>query len=149
MRLRVGVVGVAAVTALAVAGCDHREGASLRDEPRRCDPRLVTPDGFEATGSVEDRTRDHTGVRIDLRAADGRELHYFSGFPGEFGEGLPDRGRIALASGAGGRLAGQGTTWVVQWESAPPCTPTVVLGTRMSRRAFLDALRSAGALPGR
>jgi hypothetical protein len=89
---------------------------------------------------------DHVGVRIDMRATDGRELHYFAGVPGEFGEGLPDHGEIRLRSGQTGELLGRGTTWVVAWGSGSPCTPVVVLGTGMDRSAFENVIRDAGAL---
>jgi hypothetical protein len=98
------------------------------------------------TGGIEDPYEDRVGVRIDLRADDGRELHYFAGVPGEFGEGLPERGSVDVADGQTGELVGDGTTWVLAWGTGTPCTPVVVLGNGMGRRAFMRLLASAGAV---
>jgi hypothetical protein len=132
--------------ALVVAGCTGGD-----DEPdptsERCDVPLVVPDGFEVTGGLEDPQRHHIGVRIDLTGDRGAELHYFSGIPGEFGEGLPAHGRIELRGGRTGIVVGSDTTWLVEWETAPPCTPTVVLANGVDRRRFSELLQEAGALP--
>jgi hypothetical protein len=143
------VIHTSLVAALALAGaaCESSSGdPSSSPEPRRCAPPLVVPEGFEVTGGLEDpHYDDHVGVRIDLVDADRRELHFFSGMRGEFGEGLPGRHDLDLGGGVTGILLGRDTTWVLQWETAPPCTPTVVLGTGMDRHAFEELLRDAGA----
>jgi hypothetical protein len=95
---------------------------------------------------MEDPADDHTGVRIDLKADDGRELHVFAGIAGEFGEGLPDRGSVRLADRSTARLAGRDTTWVLAWDDGSACAPTVVLGTGMELAAFREAMAEAGAL---
>jgi hypothetical protein len=138
--------------ALALSACRHApapEPRSPSPEPSRCDPALQTPAGFEVTGSMEDPSGDHTGVRVDLRADGGRELHYFAGIAGEFGEGLPDRGTVTLADGSTARLVGRGTTWVLAWEGQEPCSPRIALGTGMDAEGFRVAMRQAGALPAR
>ena len=140
------LVLLAAVAATGSA-CHHADRLRASAAPSRCDVGLSVPDGFRVTGSMRDPHPDHVGVRIDLRADDGRELHYFAGVPGEFGEGLPDRGEIAVASGGTGELLGRETTWVLAWGSGGPCTPVVVLGTGMERAEFTETLRRAGALP--
>jgi hypothetical protein len=96
---------------------------------------------------MQDPYPDRIGVRIDLRADGGRELHYFAGIPGEFGEGLPEHGSVDIRGGETGELLGDGTTWVLAWGSGTPCTPVVVIGNGIDRRAFMDLLASAGALP--
>jgi hypothetical protein len=134
--------------ALVVAGCTGGGGGGDDDATsERCDVPLVVPDGFDVTGGIEDPQRHHIGVRIDLAADDGAELHYFSGIAGEFGEGLPAHGRIELRGGATGIVVGSDTTWLVEWETAPPCTPTVVLANGVERRRFRELLHEAGALP--
>jgi hypothetical protein len=135
--------------AVAAAGgaCHHSAGPPAPVAPSRCDVGLSIPDGFRVTGSMRDPHPDHVGVRIDLRADDGRELHYFAGIPGEFGEGLPDRGEMTVAGGETGEFFGRETTWVLAWGSGAPCTPFVVLGTGMRRAEFTETLRRAGALP--
>lgn len=135
------------VAALAIAGAACGTTASEdpgRAEPLRCEPPLVVPDGFEVTGGLEDPHDDRIGVRIDLVDADRRELHFFSGIRGEFGEGLPGRHELDLGGGSTGVLLGRDTTWVLQWDTPSPCTPTVVIGTGMDRAAFEGLLRSAG-----
>jgi hypothetical protein len=143
-------LATALASALVLLACGPSGGpATSSPEPPRCDPRVSVPDGFRVTGSIEDPARDHTGVRIDLEAEDGRELHYFAGIAGEFGEGLPDRGEVELADGSTGRLSGEDRTWVLEWEGEPPCTPLVVLGTGMGSSRFDDTLRRVGVLPAR
>jgi hypothetical protein len=137
----------ACVAALVVAGpACSRSGAPTDDGPARCDVGLEVPDGFRVSGGIEDPYPDRIGVRIDLRADDGRELHYFAGIPGEFGEGLPERGSVAVRGGETGELAGEGTTWVLVWGSGTRCTPVVVLGNGVERREFMRLLASAGAI---
>jgi hypothetical protein len=137
---------VAALVALVVSACDGGDGV---DEPsRRCEVPLVVPEGFEVTGGIDDPQRDWTGVRIDLTDDGGAELHFFSGIRGEFGEGLPVHGRIALADGKTAVLVGRDTTWLLEWTTAPPCTPTVVLANGVDRRRFRELLEEAGAVRG-
>jgi hypothetical protein len=142
--------GVVLSLALAAAGCTGGDGGG-DDGPNpsshRCYVPLVVPEGFEVTGGIEDPQRHHIGVRIDLADDRGAELHYFSGIPGEFGEGLPAHGQIELRGGATGILVGSDTTWLVEWETAPPCTPAVVLANGVDRRRFRELLGEAGALP--
>jgi hypothetical protein len=138
-------LALAAVLAVAAVGCnrgDARDAAA----PPRCDVPLTVPEGFRTTGGIEDPQDDRVGVRIDLRSDDGRELHYFSGIRGEFGEGLPDRGDVPVTGGAEGHLAGEDASWVLEWETEPPCTPTAVLGTGMKQSEFRALLREAGAI---
>jgi hypothetical protein len=136
---------LAAVLAVAAVGCDRGDARDAAAPPR-CDVPLTVPEGFRTTGGIEDPQDDRVGVRIDLRSDDGRELHYFSGIRGEFGEGLPDRGEVRVTGGGTGRLAGDDATWVLEWETDPPCTPTAVLGTGMDQAAFRDLLLQAGAI---
>ena len=144
-----GVVIFLATVLLAAPACGRSLEEPQPSAPPRCDAGLSVPDGFEVVGTVVDRAPGHIGVRLDLKADDGRELHYFSGIPGEFGEGLGDHGDVRLADGSTGRLAGDDTTWVLEWEDSTRCTPTVVLGTGMQLPSFRRALRAAGALPSR
>jgi hypothetical protein len=142
--------GVVLSLVLVAAGCTGGDGSS-GDGPdassHRCNVPLVVPEGFEVTGGMEDPQRDHIGVRIDLAGDRSAELHYFSGIPGEFGEGLPAHGEIELRGGSTGILVGSDTTWLVEWETAPPCTPAVVLANGVDRRRFRELLGQAGALP--
>jgi hypothetical protein len=140
-------VGVAVAAAVVAGPACSRAGEPPDPTPSRCDVGLAVPDGFRVTGTMEDPYPDRIGVRLDLRADGGRELHYFAGIPGEFGEGLPGRGWIDVRGGETGKLAGADTTWVLAWGSGTPCTPVVVLGNGMERRAFMDLLANAGALP--
>jgi hypothetical protein len=141
-------LSLALVLAVAAAACGARSHDTGSDpEPARCAPPLVVPDGFEVTGGIDDPQPHSVGVRLDLADDAGRELHFFSGMKGEFGEGLPAAGEVELRDGGSARLAGSNTTWVAQWTTPEPCTPTVVLGTGMDRDAFVALLRAAQALP--
>jgi hypothetical protein len=137
---------LAAVVAVAGSACS-RSGDPPVPSPSRCEVDLEVPEGFRVTGTIEDPYPDRIGVRIDLRADGGRELHYFAGIPGEFGEGLPEHGSVDIRGGETGELLGDRTTWVLAWGSGTPCSPVVVLGNGIDRQAFMELLASAGALP--
>jgi hypothetical protein len=99
---------LAAAVAVAGSACS-RSGDPPDPTPSRCEVDLAVPEGFRVTGSMEDPYPDRIGVRIDLRADGGRELHYFAGIPGEFGEGLPEHGSVDIRGGETGVLLGDRT----------------------------------------
>jgi hypothetical protein len=136
------IVPVVALTA-ALAGC----GSDATDDagPERCDVPFTVPDGFEATGGVEDPYEDRVGVRVDMEADGGRELHFFAGIPGEFGEGLPLAGSLPTAAGGEGALLGDDDVWVFRVDGEG-CSQTAVLGSGLDRRDFVAMLREVGAV---
>lgn len=148
MTARSLAAAIALAVGLGAAACE-RSAEPSPPAPPRCDVPLTVPDGFQAVGGLEDPHADRVGVRIDLADDEGRELHYFSGIHGEFGEGLADRGEVALRDGGRARLVGGDGTWVLAWVTPAPCTPTVVLGNGMDADEFRDLMRQAGALPQR
>jgi hypothetical protein len=135
-------VAIAAV--LVLGGCGGEAPAD--DEPPRCDVPFTVPPGFEVTGGIEDPYPDRLGVRVDMRGDAGRELHFFVGIPGEFGEGLPDAGTLQAAGGGGGTLLGRDDVWVFLAGTGSGCADTAVLGSGMQRPAFIELLREAGAV---
>jgi hypothetical protein len=143
-----GAIALGAVAVAVATGACHAEAphVAVSPSPQRCEVPLVTPAGFHVTGGIDDRRPDHVGVRVDLVDDGGRELHYFSGIAGEFGEGLAPAGSVRTFDGTRALVSGSGQTWVVSWERGGPCASIAVLGTGMSRRAFRDLLRQAGAL---
>jgi hypothetical protein len=132
---------------LAAVSCS---GASARRPagPPICEIRFAAPDGFAPTESFEQRYDDRIGVRLGFRDVQRRELHVFAGIPGEFGEGLPDAGRIAMTEGRTGVLVGRGDVWFLTWTQGDRCDPRAVLGNGFSRDAFGAALVEAGLAPG-
>jgi len=106
------------------------------------------PDGFEVTESLEDPYQDHIGIRVGFSDARGRELHYFAGIPGEFGEGLPLDGPVQLATAEQGSLLGADETWVLVWQTEGPCGAHATLGHGFARQGFLEVLRESGVLSG-
>ncbi len=134
---------VALLTAV-VAACAR---GSPDGGPVRCESRLEVPPGFEMTESFEEDFPDHVGVRLGLRDGRGRELHYFAGIPGEFGEGLPVAGSVAVVGPEQGQLAGGDEVWVLVWDTAGPCAAHAVLGNGFTRRQFLKTLEVAGVVP--
>ncbi|HZP89412.1 MAG TPA: hypothetical protein VFC04_00265 [Actinomycetota bacterium] len=139
----------AAVLALLVAvGCtgggDHVESPT---GPPECEARLAVPPGFRVVESFRDPYPDHVGVRLGFRDDKGREIHYLVGIPGEFGEGLPLVGPVAVASGGPARLLGRGRTWVLAWSETGPCAAHAVLGHGFGKAEFEHVLEDAGVTP--
>ena len=117
------------------------------DEALTCEAGFSTPPGFHATESLEDPYADHVGIRLGFADDDGRELHYFAGIPGEFGEGLPAAGTVAAGIGVGAVLQGSETTWVLSWRTPGPCGVRAVLGSGFGKEEFLGTLERAGIVP--
>ena len=137
------------VTAIVVGGCTPR-GAEREDGEGTiptCEAGFSTPVGFHATGSLEDPYADHVGIRIDFADDSKRELHYFAGIPGEFGEGLPVAGMVPVTADLQGALQGSEGTWVLSWRAPGPCGVHAVLGSGFERSAFLETLQRAGIIP--
>ena len=136
------IVPVVALTAALTGG-----GSDAADDagPERCDVPFTVPDGFEATGGIEDPYEDRVGVRVDMEADGGRELHFFAGIPGEFGEGLPLAGSLPTAAGGEGALLGDDDVWVFRVDGEG-CSQTAVLGSGLDRRDFVAMLREVGAV---
>jgi hypothetical protein len=143
------LVGAVFLAALAVActreASSHDEASA--DEERTCQAGFTTPEGFQQTESLRDPYPDHVGIRLGFVSDDGRELHYFAGIPGEFGEGLPSAGDVMVAQGLEGPLQGGRRTWVLSWHAPGPCGARAVLGTGFTRAAFLQTLERAAIIP--
>jgi hypothetical protein len=133
----------AAAVLLALAACST--GADGSDEADRveCEVRFAAPQGFRPLEPFEEEYADRVGLRLGFRDA-GREFHVFAGIPGEFGEGLPDAGRLGLTEGRIADLLGRGEVWVAIWDEGDVCDPRVVLGNGFSRDGFVRALVDAG-----
>ena len=129
-------------TAFGLGGCDASD-----DPPVMCGVRFAAPAGFEPLEPFEEQYPDHVGVRLGFRDVRGREFHVFAGIPGEFGEGLPAAGSVALTEGRIGRLAGRAEVWVLTWEEGGLCDPRAVLGNGFTREGFRAALIDAGLAP--
>jgi hypothetical protein len=148
MTPRARILALAGVLAVVVAACGGSSGDHAEDEgPVVCEPGFTTPEGFRQTESFEDPYGDHVGIRLGFVDGQGRELHYFAGIPGEFGEGLPVVDRVAAAEGIEGPLQGSDTTWVLSWRAPGPCGVRAVLGNGFTRTGFLDTLEDAGIVP--
>jgi hypothetical protein len=130
-----------------VTACTTADPERPHDEVETCEPGFTTPEGFQQTESLEDRYADHVGIRLGFRDQDGRELHYFAGVPGEFGEGLPTRGSVPAATGVDAVLQGSGEVWVLSWQAPGPCGRRAVLGNGFTRQGFLQTLRQAAVIP--
>ncbi|HSD49204.1 MAG TPA: hypothetical protein VLE71_05170 [Actinomycetota bacterium] len=145
MNARVRLVGAVLLASLATAcageASSHDE-ASPQAQP--CEAGFTTPEGFRQTERFHDPYPDHVGIRLGFMSDDGgRELHYFAGIPGEFGEGLPLAGTIVVAQGLEGPLQGSKGTWVLSWQAPGPCGVRAVLGTGFTRSSFLHTLERA------
>jgi hypothetical protein len=140
------------VSLLAVAAAcvgSGRGGAETSPSgPPTCEVRFTVPAGFRVTESFEDPYPDHVGVRMGFRDPRRRELHYFAGIPGEFGEGLPLGRRVAVTTGEQARLLGEGDVWVLAWETSGPCAAHAVLGRDFTREEFLRMMVDSGVVSG-
>ncbi len=143
---RIAVTLLAVVVSAACSGGGPTRGRP--EGPARCEAAFEAPPGFRVVGSLEDPYPDRVGIRVGLASTDGREIHYFAGIPGEFGEGLPVAGSVEAATGIQAVLRGTGRTWVLSWETPGPCGRRAVLGNGFGRRGFLGTLREAGVIPG-
>jgi hypothetical protein len=114
-----------------------------------CEIRFAAPTGFAPLPSFEERYGDHVGLRLGFRDAVRRELHVFSGIPGEIGEGLPGAGELELSNGQTGVVLGQDTVWVLRWDEGDGCDPRAVLASGFRRKAFERVLVQAGIVPDR
>jgi hypothetical protein len=147
-RLRCGLVCLFLVAVAGCTGANDGRGGGSPSGPPACEASVRVPDGFEATEHFEEPYPDHVGVRVGFSDAKKREIHYFAGIPGEFGEGLPLEGPVRVAAGQRGSLLGAGKTWVLAWQTEGPCAAHAVLGHGFGRQEFLDVLREFGVLSG-
>ncbi len=145
MTLRLVLVGGLLAGSACTGGSPTEPSASAR--PVRCETGFTAPAGFERFESFEDPYGDHIGVRLGYRDEAGRELHVFSGIPGEFGEGLPSVAEVDVGTAEPAHLLGHGTVWALVWEAEAPCTARAVLGSGFDRTSFLQALRRARVVP--
>lgn len=144
---RAGALLAAPLLALLTAACSGPSPGDAEPEgPVTCEVRFAAPSGYSPLEPFEERYPDHIGVRLGFRGPERREFHVFAGIPGEFGEGLPAAGQIAMSEGRTAELVGRGEIWVATWTEGGRCDPRAVLGTGQSRRGFLDAMREAGLL---
>jgi hypothetical protein len=147
---RTSIPAAIVVLAIVVGACAPRGSAHAEgDERPTCEAGFTTPAGFRATGTLEDPYDDHVGIRLDFADDASRELHYFAGIPGEFGEGLPSAGQVEVAEGLEGVLQGGEGTWVLSWRAPGPCGVRAVLGSGFAREEFLDTIERAGIIPAR
>jgi hypothetical protein len=146
---RLVIVLLIAGTATGACGrsAEREPAPSPSEETLTCEPGFAEIAGFEQTKRSEDPYVDHVGIRLDLEDADHRQIHYFAGIPGEFGEGLPANEQVTVAVGLQASLLGQGTTWVLAWDASGPCGPRAVLGDGLTHDEFLETIRSAGIIP--
>lgn len=147
---RFAILSVVAVTTTGACGRGpERDGAvtTIPEETVTCDPGFSEIAGFDQRKRSEDPYVDHVGIRLDFEDADHREIHYFAGIPGEFGEGLAANEQVTVAVGLQASLLGQDITWVLAWDASGPCGRRAVLGDGLTHDEFLETIRSAGIIP--
>jgi hypothetical protein len=137
-------LALAIVGALVVSAACGGEAPAVAPSVPVCEVRFAAPDGFSPLETFEEPYEDRIGLRLGFIDVERREFHVSAGIPGEFGEGLPDAGTIALRDGLVGTLVGRGQVWIVRWSEGDVCDPRVVLGSGFDRDAFGAALADAG-----
>lgn len=144
------LVAVSGALVLLTAACGGPSAGSDGDGehgPPICEPGFAVPEGFHQTEAFEDPYDDHVGIRLGFVDERGRELHYFAGIPGEFGEGLPVVDTVQAAGGIEGPLQGNDQTWVLSWTAPGPCGARAVLGNGFGRQDFVETIEDAGIVP--
>lgn len=111
-----------------------------------CRVGSTPPPEFRLQNTIRRSERDHVGVRVSFVDAAGRVLHFFSGFSGEFGEGMSLAGSFTVESGEEARLLGAGQDWVLVWSSSGPCAAHAVIGNGFARGEFIQVLEASGVL---
>lgn len=135
------------VLLLLAASCTGGDGDRADADARIpvCEPPMAAPVGFEPLPRFEEAYPDHVGVRLGHRDAGQREVHLSAGIPGEWGEGLPLGGTVALEGGGTASLFGKGRpAWLAIWDEGDICDPRVVLTNGLSQRELVDLLETAG-----
>jgi hypothetical protein len=146
-RLAIVLAIAGAVTGACGRDAEREPATTPSQETLTCEPGFSRIAGFEQTKRSEDPYLDHVGIRLDLEDADHRQIRYFAGIPGEFGEGLPANEQVTVAVGLQASLLGQDTTWVLAWDASGPCGSRAVLGDGLTQDEFLETIRSAGIIP--
>jgi hypothetical protein len=146
-RLAIVLLIAGTATGACGRGGESEPAATPPEETLTCESGFSQIAGFEQTKRSEDPYVDHVGIRLDLEDADHRQIHYFAGIPGEFGEGLPANEQVTVAVGLQTSLRGRDTTWVLAWDAPGPCGPRAVVGDGLTHDEFLETIRSAGIIP--
>ena len=84
--------GLALIVMVACSGSEADEVGGWPKDEMLCEAGFSRPEGFRQREAFEDPYEDHVGIRLGFVDDAGRELHYFAGIPGEFGEGLLEAG---------------------------------------------------------
>jgi hypothetical protein len=141
--------------ALVALGCTagtacFGQGQSVPPTPPsvRCEAPFTVPAGFGVAEMLDDRYIDHIGVRVRLRDNRDRELQFFFGVPGEYGEHAPVVGRRTVYSGESATLfRSPDDNWILSWFTDGPCGSNAIFGHgfRM-KREFLGVLEETGLI---
>ena len=129
---------------VALSGCGGSERDVPVDDRPVCEVRFAAPSGFAPLETFEEQYPDHVGVRLGFRDDERREFHVLVGIPGEFAEGLPVLGDVALSENRTGVLVGRDEVWIVTWDEGDLCDPRAVIGSGFTQSGFVDALEAAG-----
>jgi hypothetical protein len=102
------------------------------------------PSGFSLVSTVSVAERGHVGTRTTYRGPHGRSLVVLAGIAGEVGEGGTVVARPRLVRGGRARMYRAGPRLILAWRETGPCADRGVIGERLDRPSFLDAMSAAG-----
>ncbi len=127
-----------------------REGNTpfVTTAPVRCDVPFTVPAPFGVAGMLDDRYPDHIGVRVRLRDNKDRELQFFFGVPGEYGEGAPIVGSRTVYSGEKATLfRSPRDNWVLDWYAPGVCGSNAIFGHDFKKKQeFVKVLEETGVI---
>lgn len=149
MRSRAAALSLSTAVLLLLTACSSqgiRGPVTERGGPGKCEVEFRPPGSFELQNQVEVELTDPVGVRASYSDRRNRRVHFTSGIPGEFGEGLRRSGEFLVVSGEPGTLLGERSDWVFVWSAPGACTPQTVTGNGFSRREFLRVLDQSGVI---
>ena len=133
------------VLAVVATGCAGDLGAE--SGVPACNARPVDPPGFEPVATEKVEGDQRSGYRYAYRGLSGGQVAFYYGVTTDAGGSLPKAGRLPLASVGAGQLTGQGSDWTFSWTAQFPCDRMRVVGTGLSKEAFLQVLSMSGATP--
>ena len=143
---RLAAIGLITVLSAGCGAADLGADSSLP----ACNSRPVDPAGFEPVATEKIEETERSGYRYAYRGLgdlEGAQVSFYYGVTTDAGGGLPKAGQLPLASVGGGQLTGRGSDWTFTWTGQFPCDLMRVVGSGVSKNAFVRVLALSHVTP--